>query len=191
MNYSNLKIALLFICLTGALVGKAQTAKPVFGVGYILNGTIKSDTIGWSDNMKGVNAYVQIPDVFSALVEVNALTNVGPSKFGFKYHFSGKFGAGTVLFQKRRLNIPLYLNIGYAYTVIDNIDKDLQGITLGFKGSINFFITQKISLVGRYSYDFCYGGEAVRMPLKKEIKDFSYDTKMISVGITYTPLRNF
>lgn len=191
MNYSNLKIALLLIFLTGTLLGNAQTAKPVFGVGYILNGTIKSDTIGWSDNMKGVNAYVQIADVFSTLVEVNALTNEAPSKFGFKYHFSGKFGVGTVLLKKTRLNIPLYLNIGYGYTIIDNIAKDLQGITVGFKGSINFFITQKISLVGRYSYDFCYGGEAVRMPLQKEIKDFNYATKMISVGITYTPLRKF
>jgi hypothetical protein len=186
-------ITFLFI----VTIGNTQNSKikPVFGLGYILNGSIKSDTVAWSDNMQGVTAYAQIEDVFSTLLEVNAQVRTGDSKIGFQYHFSGKFGAGAILFQKsksvRRLKIPLYLTLGYAYTTFDKaLPKNLEGISFGFQGGISFYVSQKLSIVGRYGYSVCYGGEEVIFP-SKTIKDFNYTTQMISVGLAYSFLRNF
>lgn len=177
-------VILAFAC--EALTQTDKNIPAILGVGVAFGGKIKSDTVSWADNTIGGTVYAQIPDAFATLVELTALTRSNAtSPVGFKYYFSAKLGGGVVLLRKKRLNFPLYLNIGYAYTVADNATKNFGGVALGYKVGINYFVTQKMSIALRYCYDFNVT-EKVDFSGFPEIEDFTYSTNYISLGLGFS-----
>ncbi len=178
---------LIFLCFTFNAFTQTQKETPmILGLAYAAKGEIRADTVFWLDKTVGGTMYFQTANEVATLVELTALKNLNTiSSAGFKYYFNVKMGGGVVLLKRKRISFPLFLNIGYAYTIADKAEENLNGISLGYKAGVSCFVTQKLSLVMNYSYDINLG-EEVSIAGSPKIDPFSYSTNYISIGLGYS-----
>lgn len=188
-------LALLLICVNIS----AQDYKMLpglLGINAAFAGKIKTDAeeVSWLDNIMGATLFYQLPALddgkgsgaISIAIEATALTIADTaSVVGFRHYLNGKLGVGVVFFKKKRISFPIHGNIGYSHVIVDKPNANFGAMSLGYTAGIIFFLSQKMSVVARYCYDYNFTSNITFTGYSK-ISDLMYTTNRFTVGLGFS-----
>lgn len=185
MKYFLLKLILIF----GMYETYSQSNEryPIhIGIGYSFTGNMKFEDPNlqlWKDDIRGINGNLQWKDAFSSSLDFNFLKPKEPNPmYNFKHYFDVKFGMGTILLRKKRLNFPIYLNLGYTHLILEEAVKNQGSILVGYNVGLNFFLSNKTYLYLSYTNSIS-GLEMIEFKNSSKVKDFTFNANFLTVGV--------
>lgn len=178
---------MFFLCVN--LYSQQTLKRTAYSIEGIALGSIQNKDANWSDNLIGISVSRKRQwkdqkeiSIYPG-IEIVGLTTTSNSKVGFKYLLSARGGLGVTLLNHSRLSFPIMVNFGAAFSRVTNASKNLFGVSVGFKGGFNFFLTQRLAIVGNYHVYGNSADENITINSKLIPDRFDYSSHFASIGL--------